>query len=125
MPKTSEIAFNVALANVLRIKHPRWRDHTSAKQKSILRGVGGYHLARSFWADVPTAHRPTRNSSPRSDLGGGSFGRENGLSDPDAFIRLRVADLAAELVLCFRRPSVALSAGWPRRFDEDLAQRWA
>ena len=37
MPRTSEIAFNVALSNVLRTKHPRWRDRTSAEQKSILR----------------------------------------------------------------------------------------
>ncbi len=37
MPRTSEVAFNVALSNVLRTKHPRWRDRTSAEQKSILR----------------------------------------------------------------------------------------
>ena len=37
MPRTSEIAFNVALSNVLRTKHPRWRDRTSAEQKGILR----------------------------------------------------------------------------------------
>ncbi|MDE2813104.1 MAG: hypothetical protein OXM01_08775 [Gemmatimonadota bacterium] len=37
MPRTSEIAFNVTLSNVLRTKHPRWHDRTSAEQKSILR----------------------------------------------------------------------------------------
>ena len=37
MPKTNEIAFNLELSNVLRIKHPRWRDRTSAEQRGILR----------------------------------------------------------------------------------------
>ena len=37
MPRTSEIAFNLELSNVLRTKHPRWRDRTSAEQRGILR----------------------------------------------------------------------------------------
>ena len=37
MPKTNEIAFNLELSNVLRTKHPRWRDRTSAEQRGILR----------------------------------------------------------------------------------------
>lgn len=37
MPSTSEIAFNVELLNVLRSKHPRWRDHTGVEQRGVLR----------------------------------------------------------------------------------------
>ncbi len=37
MPRTNEIAFNVALSNVLRTKHPRWRDRTSAEQQDVVR----------------------------------------------------------------------------------------
>lgn len=40
MPQTSEIAFNFELANVLRTKHPRWRDRTSAEQTNVLRETG-------------------------------------------------------------------------------------
>ncbi len=36
MPRTSEIAFNVPLLNVLRSKHPRWR--TGVEQQDVLRG---------------------------------------------------------------------------------------
>ena len=36
-PEPANIAFNVTLSNVLRTKHPRWHDRTSAEQKSILR----------------------------------------------------------------------------------------
>ena len=35
--RTSEMAFNVRLLDVLRTKHPRWRDHTSAEQQGIVR----------------------------------------------------------------------------------------
>ena len=38
MPRTSEIAFNVPLLNVLRSKHPRWRDRTGVEQQNVLRG---------------------------------------------------------------------------------------
>ena len=37
MPRTNEIAFNVALSNVLRTKHPRWRDRTGAEQQGVVR----------------------------------------------------------------------------------------
>ena len=37
MPRTNEIAFNVALSNVLRTKHPRWRDHIGAEQQGVVR----------------------------------------------------------------------------------------
>ena len=37
MPKTNEIAFNVPLLNVLRSKHPRWRDRTGVEQQDVLR----------------------------------------------------------------------------------------
>ena len=37
MPRTSEIAFNVRLLDVLRTKHPRWRDHTGVEQQGVLR----------------------------------------------------------------------------------------
>ena len=36
MAHTSEIAFNYALSDVLRTKHPRWRDRISAEQKNVL-----------------------------------------------------------------------------------------
>ena len=39
MPRTNEIAFNVALSNVLRTKHPRWRDRTGAEQQGVVREV--------------------------------------------------------------------------------------
>ena len=38
MPRTSEIAFNVPLLNVLRGKHPRWRNRTGVEQQDVLRG---------------------------------------------------------------------------------------
>ena len=37
MPKTNEIAFNVQLLNVLRNKHPRWRDRTGVEQQDVFR----------------------------------------------------------------------------------------
>ena len=37
MPKTNEIAFNVPLLNVLRSKHPRWRDRTGVEQQDVFR----------------------------------------------------------------------------------------
>ena len=37
MPRTVEIAFNSALANVLRGKHPRWRSAVSAEQTGVIR----------------------------------------------------------------------------------------
>ncbi len=37
MPQTSEIAFNVRLLDVLRTKHPRWREHTGVEQQGVLR----------------------------------------------------------------------------------------
>ena len=37
MPQTNEIAFNLELSNVLRDKHPRWRDRTSAEQTNVFR----------------------------------------------------------------------------------------
>lgn len=40
MPKTSEIAFNVELMNVLRTKHPRWRDHAGVEQLDVFRQRG-------------------------------------------------------------------------------------
>ena len=36
MAHTSEIAFNYALSDVLRTKHPRWRDRISAEQKNVI-----------------------------------------------------------------------------------------
>ena len=35
--RTSEIAFNVRLLDVLRTKHPRWRDHPGVEQQGVLR----------------------------------------------------------------------------------------
>ena len=35
--RTSEIAFNVRLLDVLQTKHPRWRDHTGVEQQGVLR----------------------------------------------------------------------------------------
>ena len=35
--RTSEIAFNVRLLDVLKTKHPRWRDHTGVEQQGVLR----------------------------------------------------------------------------------------
>ena len=35
--RTSEMAFNVRLLDVLRTKHPRWRDHTGVEQLGVLR----------------------------------------------------------------------------------------
>ncbi len=35
--RTSEIAFNVRLWDVLQTKHPRWRDHTGVEQQGVLR----------------------------------------------------------------------------------------
>ena len=35
--KTHEIAFNVHLFNVLRTKHPRWRDHAGVEQTAVFR----------------------------------------------------------------------------------------
>lgn len=40
MPRTSEIAFNVELLNVLRTKHPRWRDHAGVEQLDVFRQRG-------------------------------------------------------------------------------------
>ena len=37
MPKTTEPAFNVELANVLRSKHPLWRDRVRAEQTDVFR----------------------------------------------------------------------------------------
>ena len=37
MPKTNEIAFNVQLLNVLRSKHPQWRDRTGVEQQDVFR----------------------------------------------------------------------------------------
>ena len=37
MPQTSEIALNFELSNVLRSKHPRWRDCITAEQTNVLR----------------------------------------------------------------------------------------
>ena len=37
MPRTNEIAFNVRLLDVLRTKHPRWRDHISVEQQGMVR----------------------------------------------------------------------------------------
>ena len=39
MPRTNEIAFNVELSNVLRTKHPRWRDHIRAEQQAVVRAA--------------------------------------------------------------------------------------
>ncbi|MDE3000447.1 MAG: hypothetical protein OXU79_15340 [Gemmatimonadota bacterium] len=36
MPHTSEVAFNILLSDVLRTKHPRWRDRISAEQKNVI-----------------------------------------------------------------------------------------
>ena len=41
MPRTVETAFNSALANVLRGKHPRWRTAVSAEQTGVLRDSAG------------------------------------------------------------------------------------
>ena len=35
--RTSEIAFNVRLLDVLKTKHPHWRDHTGVEQQGVLR----------------------------------------------------------------------------------------
>ena len=40
MPQTSEIAFNFEFSNVLRTKHPRWRDRLTAEQTNVLRETG-------------------------------------------------------------------------------------
>ncbi len=37
MPQTNEIAFNVWLLDVLRTKHPRWRDRTGVEQHGVFR----------------------------------------------------------------------------------------
>ena len=37
MPKTNEIAFNVRLLDVLRTKHPAWREHTGVEQQGVFR----------------------------------------------------------------------------------------
>ena len=37
--KTNEIAFNVHLFDVLRTKHPRWRDHAGVEQTAVFRDV--------------------------------------------------------------------------------------
>ena len=37
MPAINEIAFNVRLLDVLKIKHPRWRDHISVEQQGVVR----------------------------------------------------------------------------------------
>ena len=37
MLRTNEIAFNVRLLDVLRTKHPRWRDHISVEQQGMVR----------------------------------------------------------------------------------------
>ena len=39
MPRTNEVAFNVELSNVLRTKHPRWRDHIRAEQQAVVRAA--------------------------------------------------------------------------------------
>ena len=36
MPAINEIAFNVRLLDVLKIKHPRWRDHISVEQQGVV-----------------------------------------------------------------------------------------
>ena len=40
MAHTSEVAFNFSLSDILRMKHPRWRDRTSAEQTNVLREPG-------------------------------------------------------------------------------------
>ena len=35
--RTNEIAFNVRLLDVLKTKHPRWRDHAGAEQQGVVR----------------------------------------------------------------------------------------
>lgn len=37
--KTNEMAFNVHLFNVLRTKHPRWRDHAGVEQTGVFRDM--------------------------------------------------------------------------------------
>ena len=37
MPRINEIGFNVQLLDVLRTKHPHWRDHTSVEQQGVIR----------------------------------------------------------------------------------------
>ena len=37
LTKTNEMAFNVHLFNVLRTKHPRWRDHAGVEQTGVFR----------------------------------------------------------------------------------------
>ena len=39
MPRTNEVAFNVELSNMLRTKHPRWRDHIRAEQQAVVRAA--------------------------------------------------------------------------------------
>ena len=41
MPQTTEPAFNSELANSLRGKHPRWRDHIGAEQTGVFQGHPG------------------------------------------------------------------------------------
>ena len=41
MPRTLETAFNSALANVLRGKHPRWKTAVSAEQTGVIRDSAG------------------------------------------------------------------------------------
>ena len=37
MPKTNEIAFNVLLLEVLKTRHPAWREHTGVEQQGVFR----------------------------------------------------------------------------------------
>ena len=37
MPRTNEIAFNVRLLDVLRTRHPAWREHTGVEQQGVFR----------------------------------------------------------------------------------------
>ena len=50
--KTNEMAFNVHLFNVLRTKHPRWRDHAGVEQTGVFRDNTRQALDRAVLIDL-------------------------------------------------------------------------
>lgn len=66
MPRTDEVAFNVELSNVLRTKHPRWRDHISAEQQGVVREAAErpdivIHPPGSLPVSLETEFEPARS----------------------------------------------------------------
>ena len=133
MPKTNEIAFNVRLLDVLRTKHPAWRDHTGVEQRGVLREAalqpdvviqppGGTPVV------LETEYWPARSVEEDAQARLGQFLQYNGdrieqtiaLQVPEDLSRVPQGDLdraieAAEFRYCtYSLHEAATVARWPR-----------